>query len=188
MGVVRNLLLNEKCIESHKAQGTRMWFIVRACCVNVRRMWTGLGATVLRDAPFSALYWVGYENMKKHLLSAFDIPNAEAHMVHIVCGGASGMMAALLTHPIDVVKTRIQSQYNQEAASASKELKQSLTIRNVVQSITREEGMRGLFRGLLPRVAKVAPSCAIMISSYEFFKTLYGVEEAAPVVTVIKQE
>jgi solute carrier family 25 protein 39/40 len=38
------------------------------------------------------------------------------------------------------------------------------------KKIVREEGFRGLAKGIVPRVAKVAPSCAIMISSYEFCK------------------
>jgi solute carrier family 25 protein 39/40 len=36
-----------------------------------------------------------------------------------------------------------------------------------------EEGMRGLVKGIVPRTAKVAPACALMIASYEFFKQLF---------------
>ena len=39
-----------------------------------------------------------------------------------------------------------------------------------MRAIAREEGYRGLWRGLTARVAKIAPSCAIMISSYEIGK------------------
>jgi Mitochondrial carrier protein len=40
--------------------------------------------------------------------------------------------------------------------------------------LCREEGPRGMFRGLSARVAKVAPACAIMISSYEGGKSLFA--------------
>lgn len=40
----------------------------------------------------------------------------------------------------------------------------------LMRMIVRQEGYRGLWRGLTARVAKVAPSCAIMVSSYEIGK------------------
>ncbi|RUS16824.1 hypothetical protein BC937DRAFT_90755 [Endogone sp. FLAS-F59071] len=45
---------------------------------------------------------------------------------------------------------------------------------NLMQRIVREEGYQGLFRGLIPRLAKVMPSCAIMISSYEVGKAFFA--------------
>lgn len=38
--------------------------------------------------------------------------------------------------------------------------------------IWQEEGAAGLFRGWVPRMLKVAPACAIMISSYEVGKKM----------------
>ncbi len=48
----------------------------------------------------------------------------------------------------------------------------SLKMWEIAKNIVKEEGLKGLTKGMVPRVAKVAPSCAIMISSYEFCKTL----------------
>jgi solute carrier family 25 protein 39/40 len=45
--------------------------------------------------------------------------------------------------------------------------------RAILRAIVEEEGMRGLFKGIVPRTAKVAPACALMIASYEFFKQLF---------------
>lgn len=36
-----------------------------------------------------------------------------------------------------------------------------------------EHGYGGLYTGLVPRVAKIAPACAIMIGSYEFCKEYF---------------
>ena len=43
----------------------------------------------------------------------------------------------------------------------------------LVYEIGRSEGLGALFAGVVPRVAKVAPSCAIMISTYEFGKSFF---------------
>jgi solute carrier family 25 protein 39/40 len=44
----------------------------------------------------------------------------------------------------------------------------------MLRQIIHQEGYQGLFRGLSPRIAKVAPSCAIMISSYELGKSFFA--------------
>jgi len=49
----------------------------------------------------------------------------------------------------------------------------SRTNREIFRGIIKEQGVKGLFSGLTPRILKVAPACAIMISSYEFFKNFF---------------
>ena len=46
--------------------------------------------------------------------------------------------------------------------------------------IFKTEGASGLWKGWIPRTLKVAPACAIMISSYEVGKRAFrGVNERA---------
>ena len=47
------------------------------------------------------------------------------------------------------------------------------SIRNALLDIWTAEGYKGLTRGMTARMAKVAPACAIMISSYEFGKSYF---------------
>jgi solute carrier family 25 protein 39/40 len=67
-------------------------------------------------------------------------------------------VASFLTHPFDVIKTRRQTE------GPSAENRSTLTI---LKRIAETEGTRGLWRGLVPRIAKVAPACGIMIGAYE---------------------
>lgn len=122
-------------------------------------LWRGLLPTMLRDVPFSAVYWMGYEEMKSRLqiypLSHFQ--NA------FLSGASSGMFAAIITTPFDVVKTQRQvSSYAEEAR-----------LGRILKNIMIRDGASGFFRGVVPRVAKVAPACAIMISSYEMGKRFF---------------
>jgi solute carrier family 25 protein 39/40 len=67
-------------------------------------------------------------------------------------------VAAMLTTPFDVAKTRRQVESTQ---------KKIPSINRVLKQIFQEEGYKGLFRGGTLRISKVAISCAIMISTYE---------------------
>lgn len=124
------------------------------------RMFTGVVATLMRDAPFSAIYWFGYENVKSFLLERIHYSEA---LVHFLSGALSGTFAAILTTPMDVIKTQIQS-----TTTGKKRIMET------AQTIIRQDGMPGFFRGVTPRVSKVAPACAIMITCYEFFKHLFA--------------
>ncbi|KAJ5234735.1 uncharacterized protein N7469_003903 [Penicillium citrinum] len=83
-------------------------------------LWRGLSLTMWRDVPFSGLYWWGYEKVKEGLegarqhaphLSNSDseqVSTATAFIDSFIAGATSGSVAALVTTPFDVGKTRQQ--------------------------------------------------------------------------------
>ena len=71
----------------------------------VRSLWRGLSPMLLRDVPFSILYWVFYEYTKLRL-SDFD--STYKPFIPFIAGSVSGTLAAVLTNPLDVVKTHMQ--------------------------------------------------------------------------------
>ncbi|KAK2750595.1 hypothetical protein FQN57_002666 [Myotisia sp. PD_48] len=191
-------------------------------------LWRGLTLTMWRDVPFSGLYWWGYEAIRTNLVDmrAWAWPHtfhgedpalsrAEKHyqireapyesktMVFVesfTAGAISGALAALVTTPFDVGKTRQQvfrhdveqplnsaanrissfhsSSFSKLASgtnsAASTIRPEQLSIPKFLLHIFREEGTKGLFRGWAARCLKVAPACAIMISSYEVGKKMAG--------------
>lgn len=142
-------------------------------------LWRGLTPTLWRDVPFSAIYFAGYEATKRSLTGGgLGEGNAsgsgEEFGVAFVSGALSGSFAAVLTHPFDVVKTRLQTQGSPREAEG----RLSGTLRGAtdghganvwkaMRHILNEEGSKGLWRGLSPRTAKVAPACGVMIASFE---------------------
>ncbi|CAG5136352.1 unnamed protein product [Candidula unifasciata] len=136
----------------------------------VLSLWKGLGPTLLRDVPFSAMYWTGYEVTKSYVLATkghSDLTFYES----FGAGALAGSVAALLTLPFDVIKTRRQIELGEEIIG---KLKGSTSTWKIIRNIYSTEGFRALFAGLPPRLLKVAPSCAIMISTFEYFKRLFA--------------
>ncbi|XP_056672919.1 probable mitochondrial glutathione transporter SLC25A39 isoform X4 [Monodelphis domestica] len=136
-----------------------------------RSLWLGWGATALRDVPFSALYWFNYELVKTWLckMAAKDRTSVG---ISFVSGAFSGTVAAVLTLPFDVVKTQRQMELGSVGALRVTSPRSTSTWL-LLRRIQAESGARGLFAGFLPRIIKAAPSCAIMISTYEFSKNFF---------------
>ncbi|EAT76801.2 hypothetical protein SNOG_15706 [Parastagonospora nodorum SN15] len=167
-------------------------------------LWRGLTLTLWRDVPFSAIYWWGYEATRNQLIDIrgrtearndgyeFRIGRGDERVQRrsrsrsrenrkdtivdsFVAGAASGAVAAFVTTPFDVGKTR--QQVYRHAGEAAKDATKALapeeqTMPRFLAHIYREQGVSGLFRGWGARCLKIAPACAIMISCYELGKKM----------------
>ena len=166
-------------------------------------LWRGLTLTMWRDVPFSGIYWWGYEATRNVLTDIRDerlgrtldphrsitrprsrSRSQENHTAtfldSFLAGAASGAVAAIVTTPFDVGKTRQQVlKHVSEAGPVPAGNIDSVNLRPEERSmprflyhIFRTEGVPGLFKGWAARCLKVAPACAIMISSYEIGKKM----------------
>jgi len=126
-----------------------------------RTLGIGFSATLLRDVPFSALYFGIYETLKKQL------PIESFHTKNIACASCAAAIAGILTLPFDVMKTRQQTMLGSD-------MSRSPSISSIARLIREESGTRGFFRGFSPRLMKVVPACAIMMGSYEASKRYFS--------------
>ncbi|XP_018324006.1 solute carrier family 25 member 40 isoform X2 [Agrilus planipennis] len=127
-------------------------------------LWRGILPTLLRDVPFSALYWTQYETLKK-----FYGPGVPSFSFSFMAGALAGAVASVITLPFDVVKTHQQIAIGGQLYGG--EAKKETTI-EIIRKIYSQHGVKGLFVGITPRVVKVAPACAIMIATFEHAKVL----------------
>lgn len=167
-------------------------------------LWRGLTLTLWRDVPFSAIYWWGYEatrnvltdrrgrreardegfefrmgrgeeRVRRRSRSRSQENHRDTLLDSFVAGATSGAVAAFVTTPFDVGKTRQQVvRHMGDAArdAATSTRPEDQTIPRFLMHIYREQGMPGLFKGWAARCLKIAPACAIMISCYEFSKKI----------------
>ena len=169
----------------------------------ITSLWRGLTLTMWRDVPFSGFYWWGYEATRNTLSNIRDRQQGqtaesststsrtrarsrskENHTAtfidSFVAGATSGAVAAVITTPFDVGKTRQQvfehspQNRSHNTGTTGKDMlrPEERSMPRFLYHIWREEGMAGLFRGWAARCLKVAPACAIMISSYEVGKKM----------------
>lgn len=128
----------------------------------------GLVATLARDVPFSAIYWTSYESLQQRCSRMEADLSLSRTQRAFACGALSGAIAATLTTPFDVVKTLQQVKI--PTASMGPNPSGAAMLRQIVAT----QGVRGAFTGLSARLARVTPSCAIMISCYELGKEKLG--------------
>lgn len=138
-------------------------------------LFRGLNITLWRDVPFLGIYWLLYEFFKERLGRAMDVSFSDnskrqedwkIFVVSFVSGSLGGLIAAFFTNPFDVGKTRLQIQ-----AEQAQEPRRSMFL--FLYHIYKTEGVSALYGGFAPRVMKVVPLCAIMISSYEIGKKIF---------------
>lgn len=136
-------------------------------------LFKGLEITLWRDVPFSAIYWCSYEICKTNLWFHNESNNNTIHFLNsFLSGSISGTIAALATHPFDVGKTRQQISLLNNGKDDMMKDQKTRNMFKFLNEIRIREGWRSLYTGLGPRVVKIAPSCAIMISTYEISKKL----------------
>ncbi|KAK3834167.1 MAG: mitochondrial carrier domain-containing protein [Linnemannia elongata] len=125
----------------------------------IRGLWAGFGATAMRDAPLAGLYVLFYEQAKTYLgnlratSSYFDVSTPTIHMV---AGVTAGFFSTTLTHPFDMLKTRMQlkpAEYKNVLQAARK--------------VLMEEGAIGFLDGILVRTVRKSIHSAISWTVYE---------------------
>ncbi|ENN80175.1 hypothetical protein YQE_03396, partial [Dendroctonus ponderosae] len=151
------------------------------------------------------IYWMSYESIKSYM--GCDHPSFRQSFIG---GAISGSIAATITVPFDVVKTHQQIEFGSDFFSendgaSGKSLcykgtshrsggvclfliqafgkpakRQRRSTAMVFRDIYSQYGVRGLYTGLTPRLIKVAPACAIMISSFEYGKVFFNRPKTKP--------
>ena len=117
-------------------------------------LWRGTFATMLSLAPNSALWWLTHEESKQRISKWLQRREDDA-IVHGLSGTLAGIVSTVATNPLDVVKTRLQC--SESAVSAT----------DVLKGLLNESGWRGLYSGLIPRLASAVPRSICTVLAYE---------------------
>lgn len=125
----------------------------------------GLGAGVSQIVPYMGLFFASYEGLKP-LTAASPIP-----LPFGSSDAAAGVLASVLSktavYPLDTTRKRLQVQGPMRSKYVHRNIPLYTGVISTLATISRREGMRGLYRGLTVSLLKAAPASAVTMWTYE---------------------
>ncbi|ODV83630.1 hypothetical protein CANARDRAFT_78537 [[Candida] arabinofermentans NRRL YB-2248] len=128
----------------------------------LKGLYRGWGTTIMREIPFTMIQFPLYEYLKLRWGGSFDGGNDNklSPLKGAICGSIAGGLAAAVTTPLDVLKTRLMLSHVQ------------IPVHTLFKKIVAEEGYGVLLRGIGPRTMWISAGGAIFLGVYETVSTL----------------
>ncbi|CAH9090516.1 unnamed protein product [Cuscuta epithymum] len=141
-----------------------------------RGLYRGFGISILTYAPSNAVWWASYSVSQRLVWSSYgqrvgagmDYRSPDPKTVMFVQGvsaAIAGGVSALITMPLDTIKTRVQVMDGGDGRKGP-------SVRQTLRNLVKEGGWGACYRGLGPRWASMSMSATTMITTYEFLKRL----------------
>ena len=132
----------------------------------VGAIYRGVSLTALRQGTNQAVNFSAYTEFKQILQNyqpAYhekELPGYQTAFIGLV----SGAMGPLSNAPIDTIKTRLQKTPGQPGETAMSRVK------TITRDMFKQEGFHAFYKGITPRIMRVAPGQAVTFTVYERLK------------------
>ncbi|KAK0622646.1 mitochondrial carrier domain-containing protein [Immersiella caudata] len=141
-------------------------------------LYRGVSLTALRQGTNQAVNFTAYTYFKEWLrvwqpeYSTGNLPSYQTTLIGLV----SGAMGPLSNAPIDTIKTRLQKTPAEPGTTALQR------ITRISGDMFKQEGFHAFYKGITPRIMRVAPGQAVTFTVYEYLKD--KLEKSGPAVLV----
>ncbi|KAJ9357106.1 hypothetical protein DTO027B9_3245 [Paecilomyces variotii] len=151
-----------------------MWIVKNLGLVG---LYKGASACLLRDVPFSAIYFPTYSHLKSDFFG--ESQTKKLGVVQLLTAGAiAGMPAAYLTTPCDVIKTRLQVEARKGETGYT-------SLRHCATTVWKEEGFRAFFKGGPARILRSSPQFGFTLAAYEVLQNVLPMPGSEAAMTSI---
>ncbi|KAM3082036.1 Mitochondrial succinate-fumarate transporter [Clarireedia jacksonii] len=129
-------------------------------------LYRGISLTALRQGSNQAVNFTAYTKFKEILqryqpaYTEVPLPSYQTTIIGLV----SGAMGPLSNAPIDTIKTRLQKMPGVPGETAISR------ITAIARDMFKQEGFHAFYKGITPRIMRVAPGQAVTFTVYEFLK------------------
>jgi len=137
----------------------------------VRSLWRGTGATVKRAALLTASQVPSYDHVKHTLVDSGYL--REGYVCHLSCSMVAGVIAAAVTSPVDLVKSRLMLQ-PVDPATGRGTLYAGLI--DCFGKVVRAEGALALFKGFHTQWLRIGPHTTVSLMVFEECRRLAGMQ------------
>lgn len=128
-----------------------------------RALYRGVTLTAARQATNQGVNFTVYSKLKEYLQNHHKVEQLPSWETSIV-GLISGALGPLSNAPLDTIKTRMQK----ESGISNENGFQRFT--RIASKLIQEDGARALYKGITPRIMRVAPGQAVTFTVYEFMR------------------
>ncbi|EFO86478.1 hypothetical protein CRE_04436 [Caenorhabditis remanei] len=131
----------------------------------LKGFYQGYGSTVAREIPFSIIQFPIWEGLKRMVAERNPLEGA-------ACGSVAGCIAAGLTTPLDVAKTRIMLTKTGPTLGILSTLKEVIIFVPLPSNpslfqVYTSGGIKGLYSGVVPRVMWISGGGFVFFGAYE---------------------
>lgn len=154
--VVKTRLQQQRGTTNLKYTGPMQCARTIAHSEGIGALWKGVAPTMARQGLNQCFLFGCYDMLKASMWGVGRDAKLEPHKA-LLTGMVAGMIGPMVNCPVDVAKTRLMGQVTVIGGAMPKYTGMIQTMRVVAQ----QEGFTALYRGLLPRVARVAPGQGI---------------------------
>ncbi|KIW02507.1 uncharacterized protein PV09_06307 [Verruconis gallopava] len=131
----------------------------------VGALYRGVSLTALRQGTNQAANFTAYSYLRSTLQEyqgTVDLPGWQTSTIGLI----SGAMGPFSNAPIDTIKTRLQKTPAEPGDTALGR------ITKIAGDMWKQEGVRSFYKGITPRVMRVAPGQAVTFTVYEYLRGL----------------
>lgn len=130
----------------------------------IRSFYRGLPMGLIGMFPYAAIDLFTFESLKKSVIKrnmqekgiVHEEDALPSNFILALMGGFSGAIGASAVYPLNLLRTRLQSQ------GSAAHPRTYTGIIDVTRQTLKYEGVRGLFKGLTPNLLKVVPAVSIV--------------------------